>query len=59
MIQIRFRDIDPDTGFISNDKLIATCETEQMAAWVLQALSLLEEEANNPNREIYKMTLSY
>ena len=44
MIEIRFKDIDPDTGDISQDKLIATCENESMARWVLYGLDLVEKE---------------
>lgn len=53
MIEIRFRDIDPDTGLISQDKQIAVCESETSASWVLEALSKLQEEELDPNREIY------
>ncbi len=53
MIEIRFRDIDPDTGLISQDKQIATCETSALASWVMQALTKLQEDAEDPNREIY------
>jgi hypothetical protein len=53
MIQIRFKDVDPDTGETTQDKLIATCETESMSNWVLYALKLAEKEDSDPNREIY------
>lgn len=51
--QIRFRDIDPDTGYISQDKLIALCETITSANWVMHGLHLTMVEDNDPNREIY------
>lgn len=53
MIEIRFKDIDPDTGEISQDKQIALCESEVSAAWVFQALNKLQSELDDPNREIY------
>lgn len=53
MIEIRFRDIDPDTGLTSQDKQIALCESETSAAWVLQALDKLQLDQHDPNREFY------
>ena len=53
--QIRFRDIDPDTGFVSQDKLIAFCETMSSANWVIYGLHLTMQEDNDPNREIYML----
>lgn len=55
MIEIRFKDIDPDTGFISQDERIALCESEQTAKWVLYALNLAEKESDDPNRIIYSI----
>ena len=52
-IEIRFKDTDPDTGEISQDKLIATCESESMAKWILYGLDLVEKECSDPNRELY------
>jgi hypothetical protein len=52
-IEIRFKDIDPDTGDVSQDKLIATCESESMAKWILYGLMLVEKECHDPNRELY------
>jgi hypothetical protein len=51
MIEIRFRDIDPDTGEVSQDRRICLCESERMKNWVLNAL--LASEEDSPNREIY------
>jgi hypothetical protein len=53
VIEIRFRDIDPDTGKVSQDKRIALCDNENMAKWVLYALDLAQREDSDPNREIY------
>jgi len=52
--EIRYRDTDPDTGRISQDKKIATCDSLQSARWVLAALLKYDEiEDPDPNREIY------
>jgi hypothetical protein len=51
MIEIRFRDIDPDTGEVSQDRRICLCESERMKNWVLNAL--LASEEDSPNLEIY------
>lgn len=52
MIEIRFRDIDPDTGEISQNKRIAVCDSKRMSNWVKNALD--ESIADDPNREIYQ-----
>lgn len=53
MLEIRFRDIDPDTGDITQDKRIAICDSDKMANWIFSSLQLLERESDNPNRELY------
>jgi hypothetical protein len=53
MIQIRFKDVDPDTGEISQDKLICICQSDEMTRWVLYGLHKVQEEEDQPNREIY------
>jgi len=55
MIEIRFRDIDPDTGDVSQDKKIAICEFENHAKWIKHALEV--DEADEPNREFYLVKL--
>ena len=52
MYEIRFKDIDPDTGEISQDKRICLCEDVRDVLWVMHALKL--SIAEDPNREIYK-----
>jgi hypothetical protein len=52
--EIRFKDIDPDTGDISQDKLICVCPDEISANWVFQSLKMMMAEFDEPNREIYK-----
>lgn len=53
MFEIRFKDIDPDTGRISQDKLICTCVSETSSKWLMNALGLSLKEAEEPNRDIY------
>jgi hypothetical protein len=53
MFEIRFKDIDPDTGKISQDKLICTCFSETSSKWLMHALDLSMKEAADPNRDIY------
>lgn len=55
MIEIRFKDIDPDTGEITKDNLIAICEDPICAGWVLHALKTLDYAYPDPNREIYQL----
>jgi hypothetical protein len=55
MIEIRFKDIDPDTGKISNDKLIAISENQDFADWINAGLALTNE--SDPNREFYTRDL--
>lgn len=57
MIEIRFKDTDPDTGKISQDQRIALCETESFAKLVLHSLNMALSEDNNPNREIYSLPI--
>jgi hypothetical protein len=52
MIEIRFRDIDPDTGGISQDMKIATCEVTSHAKWIKHALEIGGAD-EQPNREYY------
>jgi hypothetical protein len=52
--EIRFKDIDPDTGDISQDELICVCPDEISANWVFQSLKMMMAEFDEPNREIYK-----
>ena len=51
MIELRFRDIDPETGGISQDTKIATCEVASHAEWIKSALEI--GDADQPNREYY------
>ena len=55
MIEIRFRDIDPDTGGISQDMKIATCEVASHAEWIKHSLET--GDADQPNREYYLVDL--
>jgi hypothetical protein len=56
MFEVRFKDIDPDTGEISQDKRICECEDHMEAFWVQKSLEsqwFSSEGAQDPNREFY------
>jgi hypothetical protein len=53
MTEIRFRDIDPDTGDISQDMRICLIEDDRMVDWILAGLDMVAAEEGDPNREIY------
>jgi len=52
--QIRFKDIDPDSGIISQDEFFCMCNDENTAKLILD---LVEKdwysENGDPNREFY------
>ena len=51
-----FKDTDPDTGNISQDGIIALCDSESNAKWVLSAIVsdwYSPSGANDPNRDFY------
>ncbi len=52
--EIRYRDIDPDSGDITTDRIICTCYTELTANWVHSAIVRdMSLDFDEPNREIY------
>jgi hypothetical protein len=54
--QIRFKDIDPDSGKVSQEVTIATCETENLATWVKESIErdwYKIDGSCDPNREFY------
>lgn len=53
--EVRYEDIDPDTGHVSNDKPIAISLDEQSAGSIVNALNLVDEE---PNRMYYKVKIN-
>jgi len=56
MFEVRFKDIDPDTGEISQDKRICECADHMEAFWVLKSLEsewFSSDGAQDPNREFY------
>lgn len=56
MFEVRFKDIDPDTGEVSQDKRICECEDPQEAFWVLKSVERewhSPEGTQDPNREFY------
>ncbi len=59
--QVRFRDIDPDTGLRSQDNIIAHCDDENTANWVKHAIEkdwFSPEGPQDPNREFYILDCS-
>jgi hypothetical protein len=54
MVEIRYKDIDPDSGKITNDKLVCTCPNDMIANWVYSALVRdMSLDYDDPNREFY------
>lgn len=53
MIQIRVRDIDPDTGGISQDFVLCTTQSKDWAEWIKLALARENADIGDPNREFY------
>ena len=54
MIEIRYKDIDPDSGDITNDQLVCQCPTQFIAEWVYSALVRdMSLDYDEPNREFY------
>ena len=54
MIEIRYKDIDPDTGNITTDALLCFCENPLIANWIYSAiLKDMSLDYDEPNREIY------
>jgi len=52
--EIWYKDIDPDTGNISNESRLCVCESDLIANWVM--LALLKDmslDYDNPNRELF------
>lgn len=48
MYEIRYKQIDPDTGKIIREEKLATCDSLRHANWVKNALEVSEDD---PNRE--------
>lgn len=55
MIEIRFRDIDPDTGGVSQDQKLAVSDSQNHANWI--KYSLEQHGKDDPNREFYLVDL--
>ena len=54
MIEIRYKDIDPDTGDVTYDQLVCQCPNEMLADWVYSALVRdMSLDYDEPNREFY------
>ena len=54
MYEIRYKDINPDTGDVSNDSPIAICQSENWAN-IIKDLIIKDymEVESNPNRDFY------
>jgi hypothetical protein len=60
MYEIRYKDINPDTGDVSNDSPIAICQSENWAN-IIKDLIIKDymEVESDPNRDFYiKETVS-
>lgn len=54
MYDIRSRDIDPDTGYTTNDNIMYVAFEEEKAQTLVSILKdLYKKTEKNPNREIY------
>ena len=54
MTEIRYKDIDPDSGDITRDEMVCQCPTEMLANWVYSALVRdMSWDYDSPNREFY------
>jgi hypothetical protein len=54
MFEIRYKDIDPDTGNVTADRLVCTCPDKMIADWVYSALLRdMSLDYDEPNREFY------
>lgn len=54
MIEVRYRDIDPDTGDVTRDEMICQCPNGMLAEWVYSAIVRdMSLDYDEPNREIY------
>ncbi len=51
--EIRFKDINPDSGEVSQDVMLATSENEMYARWIVHSLEFDNAENGDPNREFY------
>jgi hypothetical protein len=59
--QVRFKDIDPDSGDISQDVCIATCTEESLAQWTKESIErdwYRIDGSCDPNREFYIKPIS-
>jgi hypothetical protein len=52
--EVRYKDIDPDTGDVTSDTRLAVCESQDKAEWVKSAIaSDYFDNASDPNRDFY------
>jgi hypothetical protein len=54
LFEIRYRDIDPDSGELTKDQIICTCYSKLTTEWVYSAIVRdMSLDYDEPNREIY------
>lgn len=54
IVEIWYKDIDPDTGSISTEKRLCSCDSELIANWVMTALEKdMSLDYDEPNRELF------
>lgn len=54
MFEIRYKDIDPNTGEVNRDEMVCQCPNEMLCEWVFSALSKdMSLDYDQPNREFY------
>lgn len=54
MYEVRMKDTDPDTGYVWQDKVVATCEDERWAIIVVELVRAdYYKTESDPNREFY------
>lgn len=54
--QVRFKDIDPDSGSVENDGILCICPNEKIAKHILNLIEkdwYSEDGPKDPNREFY------
>ena len=52
--EVRYTDLDPDTGYSVNDQVVAVAFTEEMADLIKRLVEKEYQDAeSNPNREFY------
>ena len=54
LVEIWYRDIDPDTGERSEEHKLCSCDSHFIANWIMTALKIdMSLHYDNPNRELF------